>query len=141
MSCDCYPSVLFLMVPWIGLQCVIVVFPDNTHLLFWEQVCNKIISFRFSDYLKPEDNWRIKCATLARISECNNFSDSKSRCDLMPPIKIWFNLTYGSRGDVKVTAMTQNRMILASAQSDQCLCYFLLESIMSRCTMSVISIS
>ena len=21
--------------PWVGLQCVIVVFPDNTHLLFW----------------------------------------------------------------------------------------------------------
>ena len=25
---------LFLMVPWVGLQCVIVVFPDHTHLLF-----------------------------------------------------------------------------------------------------------
>ena len=25
---------LFLMVPWIGLQCVIVVFPDHTHILF-----------------------------------------------------------------------------------------------------------
>ena len=25
---------LFLGVPWIGLQCVIVVFPDHTHLLF-----------------------------------------------------------------------------------------------------------
>ena len=24
---------LFLMVPWVGLQCVIVVFPDHTHLL------------------------------------------------------------------------------------------------------------
>ena len=22
------------MVPWVGLQCVIVVFPDHTHLLF-----------------------------------------------------------------------------------------------------------
>ena len=26
---------LFLMVPWVGLQCVIVVFPDYTHLLFY----------------------------------------------------------------------------------------------------------
>ena len=26
---------LFLMVPWVGLQCVIVVFPDHTHLLFY----------------------------------------------------------------------------------------------------------
>ena len=25
---------LFLMVPWVGLQCVIVVFLDHTHLLF-----------------------------------------------------------------------------------------------------------
>ena len=25
---------LFLRVPWAGLQCVIVVFPDHTHLLF-----------------------------------------------------------------------------------------------------------
>ena len=25
---------LFLMVSWVGLQCVIVVFPDHTHLLF-----------------------------------------------------------------------------------------------------------
>ena len=24
----------FLMVPWVGLQCVIVVFPDHSHLLF-----------------------------------------------------------------------------------------------------------
>ena len=26
---------LFLMVPWVGLQCVTVVFPDYTHLLFF----------------------------------------------------------------------------------------------------------
>ena len=25
---------LFLTVPWVGLQCVIVVFPDHTHLHF-----------------------------------------------------------------------------------------------------------
>ena len=25
---------LFLVVPWVGLQCVIVVFPDHTHSLF-----------------------------------------------------------------------------------------------------------
>ena len=27
---------LFLMVPWVGLQYVMVVFPDHTHLLFNE---------------------------------------------------------------------------------------------------------
>ena len=25
---------LFHTVPWVGLQCVIVIFPDHTHLLF-----------------------------------------------------------------------------------------------------------
>ena len=31
---------LFLTVPWVGLQCVIVVFPDHTHLLFdWQNLC------------------------------------------------------------------------------------------------------
>ena len=37
---------LFLVVPWVCLQFVIVVFPDNTHLLFWMEedlnCCNKI---------------------------------------------------------------------------------------------------
>ena len=31
----------FLTVPWVGLQCVIVVFPDHTHLLFG--VCKYVI--------------------------------------------------------------------------------------------------
>ena len=26
---------LFLMVPWVGLQCVIMVFPDHIHMLFF----------------------------------------------------------------------------------------------------------
>ena len=26
---------LFLMGLWVGLQCVIVIFPDQTHLIFW----------------------------------------------------------------------------------------------------------
>ena len=30
---------LFLKVPWVGLQCVIVVYPDHTDLLFSEVVC------------------------------------------------------------------------------------------------------
>ena len=35
VSCDCNNvSWLFLAVPWVGMQCVIVVFPDHTHLLF-----------------------------------------------------------------------------------------------------------
>ena len=29
---------LFLTVPWVGLQCVIVVFSDHSHLLFYSQL-------------------------------------------------------------------------------------------------------
>ena len=32
---------LFLSVPWAGLQCVIVVFSDHTHLLFGEELTGK----------------------------------------------------------------------------------------------------
>ena len=34
MYCTIHVLWLFLTVPWVGLQCVIVVFPDHTHLLF-----------------------------------------------------------------------------------------------------------
>ena len=38
LSCRCIVSInvlwLFLTVSWVGLQCVIVVFPDQTHLPF-----------------------------------------------------------------------------------------------------------
>ena len=38
MSYGCLVTVnamwLFLTVPWVGMQCVIVVFPNHTHLLF-----------------------------------------------------------------------------------------------------------
>ena len=38
---------LFLRVSWVGLQCVIVVFPDHTHLLF-NDICGKeIYKFKF----------------------------------------------------------------------------------------------
>ena len=37
---------LFLTVPWVGLQCVIVVFPDHTHLLVLLK--SKHIAFKFS---------------------------------------------------------------------------------------------
>ena len=39
LSCRCIVNVnvlwLFLAVPFVGLQCVVVVFPDHTHLLFY----------------------------------------------------------------------------------------------------------
>ena len=39
---------LFPTVPWVGLQCVIVVFPDHTHLLF-----GNVGSTKFSN----DDSW------------------------------------------------------------------------------------
>ena len=42
LSCRCivtsYVLWLFLAVPWVGLQYVIVVFPDHTHLLFQKRI-------------------------------------------------------------------------------------------------------
>ena len=40
----CFVNVLwlFLTVPWVGLQCVIVEFPDHTHLLF-NRECSRFI--------------------------------------------------------------------------------------------------
>ena len=33
MPCDCKCYVTFLTVPWVGLQCAIMVFPDHTYVL------------------------------------------------------------------------------------------------------------
>ena len=43
MYCYCYVMWLFLTVPWVGLQCVIVVFPDHTHLLFVIHIIMKYV--------------------------------------------------------------------------------------------------
>ena len=37
-------GVMFLVVPWVGLQCVIVVFPDHNHLLFCGNFCKQFRS-------------------------------------------------------------------------------------------------
>ena len=43
---------LFLTVPWIGLECVIEVFPDHTHLLFAKKPYS-IAIFQEGDPLPP----------------------------------------------------------------------------------------
>ena len=49
---------LFLMVPWVGLQFVIVVFPDYSHLLLYlflfrfEQFCNRVTTIKSEYYIK-----------------------------------------------------------------------------------------
>ena len=40
---------LFLAVPWVCLQFVIVVFPDHTHLLFWHQKIEILSSLKVSE--------------------------------------------------------------------------------------------
>ena len=44
MSCDClcYVISVFLTVPWFGLQCVIVVFPDHTHFFVFDQALHQV---------------------------------------------------------------------------------------------------
>ena len=39
------------MVPWIGLKCVIVVFPDHTHLLFETLILFVVVDILFSHCL------------------------------------------------------------------------------------------
>ena len=60
---------LFLTVPWVGLQCVIVVFPGHTHLhselplkvgywaiMFAEVIFKQIIRFSFKGLMKDSCN-------------------------------------------------------------------------------------
>ena len=42
---------LFLMAPWVGLHCVIVVFPHHTHSLFGIEILQPITTFFFINYL------------------------------------------------------------------------------------------
>ena len=44
---------LFLTVPWVGLQCVIVVFPDLNYLLFYNHFHKQSYSIYFGFYLVP----------------------------------------------------------------------------------------
>ena len=44
---------LFLTLPWVGLQFVIVVIPDHTHLLFWYQVFKHKMKFQIVLYISP----------------------------------------------------------------------------------------
>ena len=42
---------LFLVVPWVCLQFVIVIFPDHTHLLFWGVIHANSVCFGESAHL------------------------------------------------------------------------------------------
>ena len=48
---------LFITVPWVGLQCVIVVFPDHTHVFAMQDITFKKdnMYFRRGSKLKDED--------------------------------------------------------------------------------------
>ena len=39
----CYVISVFLAVPWFGLQCVIVAFPDHTHFFVFDQALHQAI--------------------------------------------------------------------------------------------------
>ena len=52
---------LFLMVPWVGLQCVIVVFPGNTHC--FAAVRSKAVNLLY-----------IPCSLLSTVGYVDNIS-------------------------------------------------------------------
>ena len=56
---------LFLMVLWVGLQCVIVVFPDHTHVLSFSSAWNYFISMKHNYSIS--NPW--KCANGIRSNE------------------------------------------------------------------------
>ena len=69
---------LFLTVPWLGLQCVIVVFPDPIHLLFdREQVCGCLASL--TKELAPLVYFDIKFIGINMNSYNRPVSDSLSK--------------------------------------------------------------
>ena len=57
---------LFLTVPWIGLQCVILVFPDQTHLPFLLPVFDGTLS---SECWQRSTHWYIPCSNPRPMSE------------------------------------------------------------------------
>ena len=40
----CHVISVFLAVPWFGLQCVIVVFPDHTHFFVFDQALHQALN-------------------------------------------------------------------------------------------------
>ena len=70
----------FLMMPRVGLQCVIVVFPDHTHLLFdpdqarlnvnmiWENIRLDIVEYLVSQTTKAFSKWIM-------VALCRNLFD------------------------------------------------------------------
>ena len=49
MSCAASALCLFLTVPWVAQQCVIVVFPDHT---YFKNPLFKLKSYSFTDYVE-----------------------------------------------------------------------------------------
>ena len=56
LSCGCIVAInviwLFLTVLWVGLQCVIVVIPDHTHLLFYAYYSQDNMFYKCMDVLQ-----------------------------------------------------------------------------------------
>ena len=60
---------LFLTVPWVGLQCVILVFPDHTHLLFGA------VLLVITDFLQEVCVVRWLCLALLQRVQGSNISE------------------------------------------------------------------
>ena len=80
---------LFLAVPWVSLQCVIVVFPDHTHLMFYIDFGDTGTVTEFGEILQQILKLRyVRCIKLfitsLVIAEYSISSISLLRTDLYP---------------------------------------------------------
>ena len=58
---------LFLTVPWVGLQCVVAVFPDHTHLCFF--IVGETVHFTWA--LQKQVHYNIKLYFFHKIINKN----------------------------------------------------------------------
>ena len=67
LSYGCFVTItvlrLFLTVPWVGLRCVIVVFPDHTHLLYNSSTCTCFRSYSLAEW------WNLSWAEWLRFNK------------------------------------------------------------------------
>ena len=69
---------LFLAVPWVGLQCVIVVFPDHTHLLSYTVFLRHLLEKIMDTMCTQHVGYSIG-ATLEMNRKCHNHTGRVAR--------------------------------------------------------------
>ena len=60
---------LFLGVPWVGLQCVIVLFPDHNHLILVAMIMKIVDSIALFEHIKSFKQMYIDLIIMKRVIE------------------------------------------------------------------------